>query len=191
MATMVDDSVDVIYAKRLVGMTWPEVAHDSATGYADNWDRRVHALTDIAPEILISTAPPTVEVTPPPSKWYVPQTESAKTFATTTAREKLAGLSDGHISGRVGHVLDILDAELAFHNGMRLPPVHLFEEDSGAILIEWMFPHFRLGIGIEPDDSESGWLFVSDEHAGGINAYGRLSDEGISSGISLLLERLR
>ena len=70
----------------------------------------------------------------------------------------------------------------------KLPPVRAFEPEDDSLLIEWIFPHHRVGFSIESDRQESGWFLVSDKSAQSINAWGYLPDENIEWLMSWLLK---
>ncbi len=56
-----------------------------------------------------------------------------------------------------------------------LPELSVVSVADGSILIEWVFPGFRVGFTVEPDPKESGWYLVSTQNFGGINASGYMS----------------
>ena len=53
-----------------------------------------------------------------------------------------------------------------------LPPLQAFNVEDGSILMEWIFPDFRVGFTVEPILAESSWYLVSNERLGEINASG-------------------
>ena len=53
-----------------------------------------------------------------------------------------------------------------------LPPVRAFNVDDGSVLIEWIFPDFRIGFSIETSREDSGWYLVSNKKLGEIGASG-------------------
>lgn len=57
-----------------------------------------------------------------------------------------------------------------------LPQIHAFSVDDGSILLEWIFPDFRIGFSIEQNNSESGWYLVTRKKLGEISASGNLAD---------------
>jgi hypothetical protein len=61
-----------------------------------------------------------------------------------------------------------------------LPPLHAFLVDDGSILLEWIFPDFRIGFSFEPSLEDSGWYLVSTKKLGEISASGYLSGIDLS-----------
>ena len=59
-----------------------------------------------------------------------------------------------------------------------LPPLHAHIDKDGSVLIEWIFPDFRVGFNIEPDPEDSGWHLVSNKKVGEITASGQLTNTG-------------
>jgi hypothetical protein len=109
---------------------------------------------------------------------------------TSAAREHLRAVSDERSVLAAQRVLDALKEQSLALGARELSPVALSQGEDGVILIEWMFPHFRLGFSIEPTEAESGWYFVSDETAGSVNACGALGERGTSTALSLLVTHL-
>lgn len=68
-----------------------------------------------------------------------------------------------------------------------LPPLHAFNVEDGSVLIEWIFPDFRIGFTVESDPEESGWYLVSDKKLGEISASGYISNMNIERLILWLL----
>lgn len=143
----------------------------------------------------------------PKKRWFVSGADIVRkreewgladaSLATTTeadptglARARLGTVADKKIAEAATRVLDLLEAELESVDTSDLPPLWLVEGEYGSVSIEWMFPHFRLGFSIEPDEKDSGWFFVSDESAGSLNACGLLSDASIRPAVSLILAHL-
>ena len=42
-----------------------------------------------------------------------------------------------------------------------LPQIYAHKEEDDSIVVEWIFPDFRIGLNIEKDKKESGWHVVS------------------------------
>jgi hypothetical protein len=56
-----------------------------------------------------------------------------------------------------------------------LPPLRAVSPEDDSMLIEWIFPDFRVGFSIERDESDSSWYLVSNR---------RLEDESGSGNLS-------
>jgi hypothetical protein len=57
-----------------------------------------------------------------------------------------------------------------------LPPLRACVDIDGSVLLEWIFPDFRVGFNIEPDPQDSGWHLVSNKKVGEITASGQLTN---------------
>ena len=44
--------------------------------------------------------------------------------------------------------------------------------DDGSLLLEWILPNFRIGFGVEDDDSQSSWFLITDENLGNLSGAG-------------------
>lgn len=53
-----------------------------------------------------------------------------------------------------------------------LPPLRAFNVNDNSLLIEWIFPNFRIGFTIEPNPYDSGWYLVSNKNLGETSASG-------------------
>jgi hypothetical protein len=54
------------------------------------------------------------------------------------------------------------------------PSLKAYEAEDESILIEWIYPNFRIGFTIEPNPRESGWYLVANEKIGNRRASGHL-----------------
>lgn len=68
-----------------------------------------------------------------------------------------------------------------------LPPLQAFLPDDGSVLIEWIFPDFRIGFSIEPISEDSGWYLVSSKKLGEISASGYVSGIDVKNLVLWLL----
>ena len=107
---------------------------------------------------------------------------------TQPAREKLQSLADSAIAQLAEAILNKFRARLLkLDNLSALPSISVFEHDSGALLIEWIFVNMRIGINLERDTEESSWFLVTDQSAGGVNAFGLLSNANLDWLVSWLV----
>jgi len=53
-----------------------------------------------------------------------------------------------------------------------LPRLYADNVEDGSVLLEWIFPDFRIGFSVEPDPEESSWQLASGERLGTIAAFG-------------------
>jgi len=44
-----------------------------------------------------------------------------------------------------------------------IPPLIAHIDEDGAVLVEWVFPDFRVGFNLEPNPSDSGWHLISNK----------------------------
>jgi len=68
-----------------------------------------------------------------------------------------------------------------------LPPLKAFNLEDGSVLIEWIYPDFRVGFSIEENKKESGWYLVSNKKLGEISASGFLESIDINRLVLWLL----
>jgi hypothetical protein len=106
----------------------------------------------------------------------------------TSARRLVQGFANKAMAKMADKILDELCNALIDIDSRKLPPIRAFEPEDGSLLIEWIFPHHRLGFSIEPDEQESGWFLVSDKSAHRIAASGFLVGEDIRRRVNWLLE---
>lgn len=69
-----------------------------------------------------------------------------------------------------------------------IPPIHAYVADDGSVLIEWIFPDFRVGFNIEPNPADSGWHLVSNKNLEEKTESGQLTS--MSDVIALFLESI-
>jgi len=107
---------------------------------------------------------------------------------TQEARNLVDSLSDKQVAKEAIKVLNKLEERLGIVSYIYdLPPIRASEGDDGSLLISWVYPHFRIGISIEPDIQESGWYLVSDASAGHIHASGLLNAINLDALVSFLV----
>lgn len=68
----------------------------------------------------------------------------------------------------------------------QIPPLHASKTDDGSVVLEWIFPEFRVGFNIEPSAQDSGWHLVSSKKLGDIAVSGPLSS--LETTVAMLLE---
>jgi len=57
-----------------------------------------------------------------------------------------------------------------------IPPLHASLGEGDSVLLEWIFPDFRIGFNVEPNPDDSGWHLVSDKNLDELTMSGRLRD---------------
>jgi hypothetical protein len=57
-----------------------------------------------------------------------------------------------------------------------IAPLHASNLEDGSLLIEWIFPNYRIGFAIESNSRDSSWYLVSTNELVDSNASGSLSD---------------
>ncbi len=70
----------------------------------------------------------------------------------------------------------------------RLPPLQAAIVEDGSILIEWIFPDFRMGFNIEQDTKNNSWFLVSSKKLDEFSSSGYLSTRNLRSTILNLLK---
>jgi len=84
-------------------------------------------------------------------------------------------------------IVDLLDETISPFANIDLPKVYAFIRDDGSFLIEWNFNHYKMGVSIELDISESSWHFVSDENFGYYTASGDTQNKNFGSILEWLI----
>lgn len=85
-------------------------------------------------------------------------------------------------------ILAIIQREVIKANtSIELPPIAAFSGEDGSLLLEWIFPDFRIGFNLEVDDKDRGWYLASKPTAGGIIASGFLDGVNLPSLITWLI----
>jgi len=95
---------------------------------------------------------------------------------TEAAREFLNSVQNKDQVARANEMLSIIQSEvIKLQPPMTLPPISAFQDENGALLLEWIFNDFRVGFNLEMDENESGWYLASKPSSGGIVASGLLT----------------
>jgi len=58
-----------------------------------------------------------------------------------------------------------------------IPPLHAYQSEDSSVLVEWVFPDFRIGFNIESNQEDSGWHLVSNKRLGEVTASGQLTSD--------------
>lgn len=107
---------------------------------------------------------------------------------TRKAREFLKSFENKALVLQAENILAIILAEVILSNPQfELPPVVAYQGDDGALLLEWIYPDFRIGFSLEVDEKDWGWYLASKPTAGGIVASGFLAGVNLRSLISWLI----
>ena len=86
---------------------------------------------------------------------------------TAQAKSLLPQIKDPEIAKNVESFLSTISTVVKIHpefvrDVRRLPQIHAsIVNDDDSVLIEWVFPSFRLGCNVESSPEESGWHIVS------------------------------
>ena len=59
-----------------------------------------------------------------------------------------------------------------------IPDLHAHVLEDGSVVLEWLFPDFRVGFNIEPNCADSGWHFVLSKKFNEQSGSGQLKDMG-------------
>lgn len=68
-----------------------------------------------------------------------------------------------------------------------LPNVSVYLSTDGALMLEWIFKHFRIGFSLEEAEEESFWFLVSTPDYGGLQVSGVLQNVNIDPVIAWLV----
>ena len=104
------------------------------------------------------------------------------------AIDKMKGFSNAALISDVRVILDKLYNALMRHEVKNCEPLRAFESED-CILLEWIYPHWRIGFATDPNPKDSSWFLVSDDSAGGINASGSLLSADIDWIVNWLIRR--
>ncbi len=78
-----------------------------------------------------------------------------------------------NVSKQLRKVLTMIDGVMVPFPDKLYPKPHITHEDE-SVLVEWVFPMFRIGFNLEPDPKESGWHIVAGEHLNNVTFSERL-----------------
>ncbi len=81
----------------------------------------------------------------------------------------------------------IMNNRIQIESAGHLSPLKLRTMEDESVLIEWIFPDFRIGFAIEPVEKESSWYLVSNKKMNEVSASGLLDLQQIDSLIIDLL----
>lgn len=76
-------------------------------------------------------------------------------------------------------IIDVIVNRIVEHEGIDLSYIPLLNahiEEDGSVLLEWVFPDFRIGFNIEPNPNDSGWHLVSGNNLRNRTESGQLVD---------------
>jgi hypothetical protein len=99
------------------------------------------------------------------------------------AREVISRVENASLAKQTEKLLSILGQMMQAIKKERpelsdIPRLHAHIDEDESVLIEWIFPDFRVGFNIEPDPEDSGWHLVSNKKVGEITASGQLTNTG-------------
>jgi len=88
-----------------------------------------------------------------------------------SAEAVLARMQNRSVAEQAGRILAIIRAMVLRvqedpEKPTAIPPVSAHLSEDGSVLLEWIFPDFRIGFNIEPNPADSGWHLVSNKRLG-------------------------
>jgi hypothetical protein len=69
------------------------------------------------------------------------------------------------------------------YDSSHLPPLYATQIEDGSLLIDWIFPNFRIGFSFEEDPSNNGWYIVTDKKLEEYTGSGYLTNENFKDTI--------
>jgi len=99
------------------------------------------------------------------------------------ARDIIPQIENAEVAKQVERLLSFIDnivniAEQEKVDLSHIPSLHAYVEDDGSVLLEWVFPNFRIGFNIESNPDNSGWHLASNKKLGDMTASGQLANMG-------------
>ena len=99
------------------------------------------------------------------------------------ARKIIPQIENAEVAKQVDRLLSFINkivniAEQKEVDLSHIPPLHAYVEEDGSVLLEWVFPNFRIGFNIESNPDNSGWHLVSNKKLGDMTASGQLANMG-------------
>ena len=90
---------------------------------------------------------------------------------TRQARDIVSQIQNPKVEEQLDKLLSIIDKRfyIVQQEGVELsciPPLHPHLDEDGSVLLEWIFPNFRIGFNIEPNPDDSGYHLVSNKKLG-------------------------
>jgi hypothetical protein len=97
------------------------------------------------------------------------------------AREVVSEIANKSLARQTETLLSTIQGEIRSlkqksHGLSDIPPLRAHIEKDGSVLLEWIFPDFRIGFNIEPNPEDSGWHFVTNKRTGDETGSGPLLD---------------
>jgi hypothetical protein len=107
------------------------------------------------------------------------------------ARQVMLQIQNSRVREQVDELLSTLRNMLGVIQQVRgdlghIPPLHASPGDGESVLVEWVFPDFRVGFNIEPNAEDSGWHLVSNKNLDELTASGYLRN--VQEVVALLLD---
>lgn len=119
-------------------------------------------------------------------------TPSSRTDITLPAHSVILQSENPEIIQKASFILNQINELLNIFNALNfefneMPPLHAFQSEDGALIVEWTFIDFRIGFAFEQNIEESGWYLITTSELGGISASGYLPREENSEQLVLWL----
>jgi hypothetical protein len=112
----------------------------------------------------------------------------------SSLKTDLASLEDTNVFEQVQQVLSALYLALQTANKRRLlknylSRISLLQQEDKAVLLEWNFHDFRVGLTLEPNKNESSFFIVSrDKVAGSFNADTQILGASIMRSVGIIVD---
>ena len=98
---------------------------------------------------------------------------------TRQARDIVSQIQNPNVAEQLDKLLSIIDKIfiVATQRGVdlsRIPPLQAHIDEDSSVLLEWIFPDFRIGFNIELNPDDSGYHIVSNKNLGEKTESGQL-----------------
>lgn len=98
-----------------------------------------------------------------------------------SARKVISKVEDQSIVKQTESLLSTIQAIIQLLKKERpelndIPPLHAHVDEDGSVLLEWIFPDFRIGFNIEPNPDDSGFHMLTNKKLGERTESGQLAN---------------
>lgn len=100
---------------------------------------------------------------------------------TRQARDIISQIQNPNVAKQLDSLLSIIDnlfyvAKQSKVDISRIPPLRPYIDEDDSVLLEWIFPDFRIGFNLEPNPDDSGYHMVSNKQLRETTTSGQLVD---------------